>query len=95
MPTETKVVDKTMRKDPSTGKMVKNENYRGVTWTEKTKTKTRGGVVRKRIIGENFSAIQGGKPVSEKSVKIEKYDRSGKLKKSTVITSGRRLNKNI
>lgn len=95
MPTDIKIVDKTMRKEPATGKMVKSENYRGVTWTERTKTKTRGGVVRKRVVGEKFEAIQGGKPVSEKSVKIEKFDRFGKLKKATVVTSGRKLNKNV
>jgi len=86
MPIETKIVDKTMRKDPSTGKMVKNENYKGVTWTEKTKVKTNGGVVRKKVVAENFATVRGGKPMVEKTLKVDKFDRSGKLKKSTTIT---------
>ena len=86
MPTEKKIVDKTMRKDPSTGKMVKNENYKGVTWTEKTKVKTNDGVVRKKVVAENFATVRGGKPIVEKTLKVDKFDRSGKLKKSTTIT---------
>jgi hypothetical protein len=86
MPREVKVVDKTMRKDPSTGKMVKSENYRGVVWTEKTKTTKKGGVVRKKVVGENFEAIRSGKPLVERSVKVDKFDKSGNLKKSTTIT---------
>jgi hypothetical protein len=91
MPREIKVVDKTMRKDPTTGKMVKNENYRGVNWTEKKTYVKRGDVVRKKITGESFEAIRGGKPVSEKNVKIEKFDRSGKLRKTIDISDGKKV----
>lgn len=91
MPREIKVVDKTMRKDPTTGKMVKNENYRGVNWTEKKTYVKRGDVVRKKITGESFEAIRGGKPISEKNVKIEKFDRSGKLKKTIDISDGKKV----
>jgi hypothetical protein len=91
MPKEVKVVDKTMRKDPSTGKMVKSENYRNDVWNVKTATVKRGGVVRKKITGETFEAIRGGKPISEKSIKIEKFDRSGKLKKATTISNEKKL----
>jgi hypothetical protein len=88
MPKEVKVVDKTMRKDPSTGKMVKNENYRGVTWNEKVATVKKGNVVRKRVTSENYAGVQGGKPDVEKTLKVEKFDKAGKLKKSTVISNG-------
>lgn len=91
MPREIKVVDKTMRKDPTTGKMVKDENYRGVNWTEKKTYVKRGDVVRKKITGESFEAIRGGKPVSEKNVKIEKFDRSGKLRKTIDISDGKKV----
>jgi DNA-directed RNA polymerase subunit E'/Rpb7 len=91
MPREIKVVDKTMRKDPTTGKMVKNENYMGVNWTEKKTYVKRGDVVRKKITGESFEAIRGGKPVSEKNVKIEKFDRSGKLRKTIDISDGKKV----
>jgi hypothetical protein len=91
MPRETKVVDKTMRRDPSTGKMVKSENYRGVVWTEKKTAVKRGDVVRKNITGENFEAIRGGKPLVEKSLKVEKFDKSGKLKKTTTIAEGKKV----
>lgn len=88
MPREVKVVDKTMRKDQSTGKMVKNENYRGVTWKEKVATVKKGDVVRKRVTSENYSGVKGGKPDVEKTLKVEKFDKAGKLKKSTVISNG-------
>ena len=55
-------------------------------WTEKTKTTKKGGVVRKKVVGENFEAIRGGKPLVERSVKVDKFDKSGNLKKSTTIT---------
>ncbi len=91
MPTETKIIDKTMRKDPSTGKMVKNENYKYDTWTEKIKTTTKDGVVRKKVVAENWSAIRSGKPKNIKSVKIDKFDKSGKLKKSVAISKDNKV----
>lgn len=91
MPRETKIEDKTMRRDQSTGKMVKSENYRNDVWNVKTTTVKRGGVVRKKIATETFEAIRSGQPVSEKSLKVEKFDRSGKLKKATSISEGKKV----
>jgi hypothetical protein len=86
MPTEIKIIDKNMRKDPSTGKMVKSDNYKYDTHTEKIKTTTRGGVVRKKVVGEYWEGVRRGKLVDTKNVKIDKFDKSGKLKKSVAIS---------
>jgi hypothetical protein len=92
MPKEVKIVDRTIRKDPKTGKMVKHENVYDKIFTEKYTTVSKGGKLRKEVVGINR---KGGtqfnvskkvqEPDTEEGVTISKYNRSGDLKKKVSL----------
>lgn len=87
MPKEVKVIDRTWRKRPFGQEgMMKDTNNPYPVDTEKHTTITRGGKVRKKIVGVNRETSPTFyEPDWEQSAKITKFDRSGKVKKTVTL----------
>jgi hypothetical protein len=87
MPKEVKVVDKTWRKRPFGQEgIMKDPNNPYPVDTEKHTTVTRGGKVKKKVVGVNRETSPTFyEPDSEQSVKITKFNRSGKEKKTVSL----------
>ena len=87
MPKEVKVVDKTWRKRPFGEEgMMKDSNNPYPVDTEKTTTVTRGGKLKKKVVGVNRESDPSWyEPDWEQSAKITKFNRSGKEKKTVSL----------
>ena len=94
MPKEKKIVDRSLIYDPSVGKNIRAPWFdKNQVAIDKITTTKRGGSVKKVVTSSLDKYRAAGKNNVEKSVSVDKFDRSGKLKKSTVISSNNGVTK--
>lgn len=81
------VIDKTWRKKPFGEEgMMKDTNNPYPVYTEKHTSISRGGKLKKHVKGVNIESDPSwSEPDWEQSVKITKYDKSGKVKKTVSL----------
>ena len=80
------VVDKTWRKKPGSDEMMKDSNNPYPVDTEKHTAISRGGKLKKHVIGVNRESDPSWyEPDWEQSVKLRKYDKSGNVKKTVTL----------
>ena len=84
MPRETKVTDNSLIYDPAVGKVIRKPWFeKGAVSTTSVTNVKRKGVVRKNIVDtENY-----GKDYLSKDVRVQKFDKSGKLKKTITLSN--------
>ena len=96
MPKEKRTVDKSMIYDPSQNKNIRKP------WFDKDEveidnitTVTRGGAVKKVVTSSLNKYRLLGKKNVDKSISVKKFDKSGKLKKETIISDETGVTKKV
>ncbi len=96
MPKEKVTVDKSMIYDPSQNKMIRKP------WFDKDEveidnitTVKRGGAVKKVVTSSLDKYRLLGKKNVDKSISVKKFDKSGKLKKETIISDKTGVTKKV
>jgi hypothetical protein len=96
MPKEKKIVDRSLIFDPSVGKKIR------MPWFDKDQvaidnitTVKRGGAVKKVVTSSLDKYRLLGKKNVDKSISVKKFDKSGKLKKETIISDETGVTKKV
>jgi hypothetical protein len=96
MPREKKVVDRSLVYDPSVGKDVRAPWFdKNQVAVDNVTTVKRGGATKKVITSSLDKYRLLGKNNVDKSISVKKFDRSGKLKKETVISNNNGSTKKV